>query len=56
MVSAGRFSLMVEVICKTTYDLDQLLTHRVRPIEGVRNLEVFIYLECTKDSYNWCNL
>ena len=56
MVSAGRFSVMFEIICKTNYELDQLLTQYVQPIEGVRSLEIFIYLECTKDSYNWCNL
>ena len=55
MISAGRFSLMFEVICETNYELDKILTQRVRRIEGVRSLEVFIYLECTKDSYNWCN-
>ena len=56
MVSAGRFSVMFEIICKNNCELDQLLTTWVQPIEGVRNLEIFIYLECTKDSYNWCNL
>lgn len=56
MVSAGRFSVMFEIICKDNYELDQLLTNLVQPIEGVRNLEIFIYLECTKDSYNWCSL
>ena len=55
MISAGRFSLMVEVICKSNYELQQLLTHQIRLVEGVRSLETFIYLECTKDSYNWCN-
>ncbi len=56
MVSAGRFSVMFEIICKTNFELDQLLTEHVQPIEGVRSLEIFIYLETTKDSYNWCNL
>jgi Lrp/AsnC family transcriptional regulator for asnA, asnC and gidA len=55
MVCAGRFELLVEVICKNNYELDQLLTHQLRPIEGVRRIEIFLYLECTKDSYNWCH-
>ena len=55
MISAGRFSLMVEVICKSNYELQQLMTHQLQPVKGVRSLETFIYLECTKDSYNWCN-
>ena len=54
MISAGRFQLMVEVICKNNYELEQLLTDQIRPIEGVEQLEIFIYLECAKDSYNWC--
>lgn len=56
MVSAGRFSLMIEVICRNNRELEHLLTHHIRPVEGVRSLETFIYLQTTKDSYNWCNL
>jgi Lrp/AsnC family transcriptional regulator for asnA, asnC and gidA len=55
MICAGRFDLLVEVICKNNYELDQLLNDQLRPIEGVRRIEIFLYLECTKDSYNWCN-
>ena len=55
MICAGRFELVVEVICKNNYELDQLLTHQIRPIEGIKRVEIFLYLECTKDSYNWCN-
>ena len=54
MICAGRFQLMVEVICKNNYELEQLLTDKIRPIDGVEQLEIFIYLECAKDSYNWC--
>ena len=54
MISAGRFQLMVEVICKNNSALEQILTNQLRPIEGVKMIEIFIYLESTKDSYNWC--
>ena len=54
MICAGRFQLMVNLICKDNYALEQLLTDQIRPIEGVEQLEIFIYLECAKDSYNWC--
>ncbi len=54
MICAGRFQLMVNVICKNNYELEQLLTDQLRPIEGVKMMEIFIYLESTKDSYNWC--
>ena len=54
MICAGRFQLMVEVICKNNYELEQLLTDQLQPIDGVEQLEIFIYLECAKDSYNWC--
>ncbi len=54
MICAGRFQLMVNVICKNNQALEQLLTDRFRPIEGVEMIEVFIYLDCTKDSYDWC--
>jgi Lrp/AsnC family transcriptional regulator for asnA, asnC and gidA len=55
MICAGRFQLMVNVICKNNYALEQLLSDQFRPIEGVEMIEIFIYLDCTKDSYNWCN-
>jgi Lrp/AsnC family transcriptional regulator for asnA, asnC and gidA len=55
MISAGRFQLMVNVICKDNHELERLLTDHFRPIEGVEMIEVSIYLDCTKDSYNWCN-
>ena len=54
MICAGRFQLMVEVICQNNFELEQLLTDQLQPIDGVEQLEIFIYLECAKDSYNWC--
>ena len=56
MLCAGRFSLMVEVICRNNSELEKLMTYQLQSIKEVRSLEVFIYLDCTKDSYNWCNL
>ena len=55
MVCAGRYELLVEVICKDNFELEKLLTHQLRPIEGVKNVEIFLYLKTTKDSYNWCD-
>jgi hypothetical protein len=43
------------VICRSTREFERLLTERLRPITGVRTIEIFLYLDCTKDSYNWCN-
>ena len=54
MICAGRFQLMVEVICENNSALEKILTDQLRPIEGVKTMEIFIYLESTKDSYNWC--
>jgi Lrp/AsnC family transcriptional regulator for asnA, asnC and gidA len=54
MICAGRFQLMVEVICENNFALEELLTNHLRPIEGVEQMEIFIYLDCVKDSYNWC--
>jgi Lrp/AsnC family transcriptional regulator for asnA, asnC and gidA len=56
MLCAGRFVLMVEVICRNNVALENLMTKQLHGVEGVKSLEVFIYLDCTKDSYNWCNL
>ena len=54
MICAGRFQLMVEVICQNNYELEELMTDKLRLIDGVEQMEIFIYLDCVKDSYNWC--
>jgi Lrp/AsnC family transcriptional regulator for asnA, asnC and gidA len=52
VVTAGSFDLLVEVVCR---DDDQLLdlARRVRAVPDVRETEMFVYLQLTKESYTW---
>ncbi len=52
VLTAGRFDLLVEVLCT---DSDHLLEviGQLRAIEGVSSTETFTYLRLTKQTYAW---
>nr|MBA2716940.1 Lrp/AsnC family transcriptional regulator [Propionibacteriales bacterium] len=51
--TAGSFDLMVEVVCESDDHLLELLSKRIRAIEGVRGTESFVYLKLHKQTYSW---
>jgi Lrp/AsnC family transcriptional regulator for asnA, asnC and gidA len=53
VVTAGSFDLLVEVVCESDDHLLDLLSHRVRSIEGVVATETFMYLSLRKQTYSW---
>ena len=53
IVTAGSFDLMVEVVCESDDHLLELLSKRIRAIDGVRSTESFVYLKLRKQLYNW---
>ena len=53
IVTAGSFDLMVEVVCESDDHLLNLLSKRIRAIEGVRGTESFVYLKLHKQTYSW---
>ena len=53
VTTAGRFDLLIEVICADVEELEQLLNERLRRLPGVRNLESFLFLELNKEAYNF---
>jgi Lrp/AsnC family transcriptional regulator, regulator for asnA, asnC and gidA len=52
VLSAGQFDILVEVVCIDDRHLLEV-TDRVRLIPGVRGTETFVYLEVTKENYQW---
>lgn len=52
VVAAGRFDLLVEVVCNDRRHLLELTT-RLRAAEGVVSTETFPYLSLTKQVYAW---
>ena len=52
VVTAGRFDLLVEVVCADRRHLLEV-TNRMRALEGVVSTESFLYLQLCKQVYSW---
>ncbi|MFD5599597.1 Lrp/AsnC family transcriptional regulator [Leucobacter sp. NPDC058333] len=53
VLSAGSFDILAEVVCEDDDGLIELLNERIRKIEGVASTESFVYLQLTKQKYDW---
>jgi len=53
VLTAGRFDLLVEVVCADDDHLLDLLTAQIRTIDGVTETETFVYLKLAKQRYDW---
>lgn len=53
VITAGGFDLLVEVVCEDDAHLLTLLNETVRRMPGVRGTETFVYLDLTKQRYDW---
>jgi Lrp/AsnC family transcriptional regulator for asnA, asnC and gidA len=53
VITAGRFDVLAEVVCTDTRSLLDLVNDRIRPVDGVRSVEIFAYLALTKQTYSW---
>ena len=52
VMCAGSFDILVELVCENDDALVDLLNGVIRAVPGVRETEVFMYLELTKQSYS----
>jgi Lrp/AsnC family transcriptional regulator for asnA, asnC and gidA len=53
VMTAGGFDLLCEVVCESDQHLLELLSQRIRTVEGVRSTETFMYLKLAKQTYSW---
>lgn len=53
VITAGSFDLIAEVVCEDDDHLFDLLSSRIRIIDGVTGTETFVYLKLRKQLYNW---
>lgn len=53
IMTAGRYDVMAEVICRDTGHFTDLLNHRLHQIDGVVSTESFFVLEVHKLAYGW---
>ena len=53
VITAGRFDLLIEVVCTDQHHLLELVNDRIRAIKGVTTTEVFTYMSLVKQTYSW---
>ena len=53
VITAGSFDLLVEAVCEDDDALLELISSRIRTLEGVRTTETFVYLSLEKQTYTW---
>lgn len=53
VITAGRFDLLVEVVCTDTHHLLDVVNDRVRVIPNVSATEIFTYMSLVKQTYSW---
>ncbi|KAA0233548.1 MAG: Leucine-responsive regulatory protein [Acidimicrobiales bacterium] len=53
VIAAGRFDLLVEVVCEDNKRLLAIVNDVVRATPGVTGTEVFTYLHLEKQTYTW---
>lgn len=53
VLSAGSFDIIAEIVCEDDNGLIETLNEKIRAIDGVTSTETFVYLELTKQKYDW---
>lgn len=53
VVTAGHYDLLVEAVCESDEHLLDLLSGKIRNLEGVESTETFMYLQLRKQTYSW---
>jgi Lrp/AsnC family transcriptional regulator for asnA, asnC and gidA len=53
VLTAGRFDLVVEVVCEDDAHLLDVLNTQIRALPGVYLAETLVYLKTVKQQYNW---
>lgn len=53
VLTAGRFDLVVEVVCENDAHLLDILNKEIRALPDVYQAETLVYLKTVKQQYNW---
>jgi Lrp/AsnC family transcriptional regulator for asnA, asnC and gidA len=53
VISAGRYDILAEVFSADQAEFLKVVNDQIRPVTGVRNLEILTYLDLVKQTYNW---
>lgn len=53
VITAGSYDLLIEVVCESDEHLLELISGKIRNIDGVLSTETFMYLRLRKQTYSW---
>jgi Lrp/AsnC family transcriptional regulator for asnA, asnC and gidA len=53
VLTAGRFDVVIEVVCEDDEHLLDILNTQIRALPGVYLAETLVYLKTLKQQYNW---
>ena len=53
VVTAGSYDLLAEVVCESDERLLELISEKIRRIDGISRTETFMYLALRKQTYSW---
>lgn len=53
VLTAGRFDLVIEVVCEDDAHLLDILNTKIRTLPDVYQAETLVYLKTVKQQYNW---
>lgn len=53
VITAGSYDILAEAVCSSDEDLLNLISGKIRQIEGVVGTETFMYLQLRKQTYSW---
>jgi Lrp/AsnC family transcriptional regulator for asnA, asnC and gidA len=53
VVTAGSYDILAELVCESDEALLELISGKIRTIEGVVSTETFMYLKLRKQTYSW---
>lgn len=53
VITAGTYDILAEVVCESDERLLELISEKIRRIDGVARTETFMYLKLRKQTYSW---
>ena len=53
VITAGTYDILAEVVCESDERLLELISDKIRRIDGVARTETFMYLKLRKQTYSW---
>ncbi|MDH6280793.1 Lrp/AsnC family transcriptional regulator [Prescottella agglutinans] len=53
IMTAGSFDILAELVCESDEHLLELVSQRIRAVDGVVSTETFMYLGLRKQTYSW---